>query len=589
MADAEEPVVPGPNPFVLDDSDEGTTSEGGSKDGGAEDEVTSPQEEEIALAQSLPSPAQSPAPAPAPAPPPTRTTSGSPAPMYLPRLTAPSMFLPIPNTDPLSSLLTKYVTPERRPRRDVAGEYTGRDVHEMVMSNSWRALAKMARDRIVASDPEDLARILDLWSLRLSSLARLRLTNQASAECTNLFAVLNAVPPSSVPGSFPGSGSLPPSIPLPSSPAPPASLPLSPAGLGGLAQLPSTPGQKSSALPSATAPRTVGAGANELTHPFELTVLHARVHYWAGDTLGYVDALSGILGRCKERAREEGRVVMQRRREREETRKGGEARKEKVESDKDGQEDSKDDAETADESQEDEDDDDEGEEEEGEDEEVEEEQDDEILIAAEANLSMWLERAARVCLILASQLVEMKDYQAAITLLDPLCTHRAPPTFLPTPSPALHSALGRVYLLSGNLQKASEHFEVIASSGDEASKEMVTMNKALLSAAVGDWARAEEALSEVVGDEPGNITALNNLSVVLLSQGRIKEGIELLESALKASPSSVVVAEPFLFNLSTLYELRSATALEKKRDLLIEVAKWSGDGLKTTCLKMPSN
>ena len=80
----------------------------------------------------------------------------------------------------------------------------------------------------------------------------------------------------------------------------------------------------------------------------------------------------------------------------------------------------------------------------------------------------------------------------------------------------------------------------------------------------------------------------------------------MLETALKTSPATVVVAEPFLFNLcmfffapsieqsltsnaATLYELRSATAVDKKRDLLIEVAKWSGDGLKTTCLKMPSN
>lgn len=65
------------------------------------------------------------------------------------------------------------------------------------------------------------------------------------------------------------------------------------------------------------------------------------------------------------------------------------------------------------------------------------------------------------------------------------------------------------------------------------------------------------------------------------------------------------MAEPFLFNLctliqyrnltdmligftATLYELRSAIAVDKKRDLLIEVAKWGGDGLRTTCLKMPS-
>jgi len=62
-----------------------------------------------------------------------------------------------------------------------------------------------------------------------------------------------------------------------------------------------------------------------------------------------------------------------------------------------------------------------------------------------------------------------------------------------------------------------------------------------------------------------------------------------MERALKSSPSTVVVAEPFLFNLSTLYELRSAAGLEKKKDLLIEVAKWSGDGLKIGCLKMPTN
>ena len=72
------------------------------------------------------------------------------------------------------------------------------------------------------------------------------------------------------------------------------------------------------------------------------------------------------------------------------------------------------------------------------------------------------------------------------------------------------------------------------------------------------------------------------------------------------------MAEPFLFNLCaglnslfylfalpehgvprlftiTLYELRSSIAADKKHELLIEVTKWSGDGLRTTCLKMPTN
>jgi len=80
--------------------------------------------------------------------------------------------------------------------------------------------------------------------------------------------------------------------------------------------------------------------------------------------------------------------------------------------------------------------------------------------------------------------------------------------------------------------------------------------------------------------------AVNNLAVALLGQGKLKEGIEVLEAALETSPSTLAMAEPFLFNLSTLYELRSSIAADKKRELLIEVAKWSGDGLRTTCLKM---
>jgi trafficking protein particle complex subunit 12 len=99
------------------------------------------------------------------------------------------------------------------------------------------------------------------------------------------------------------------------------------------------------------------------------------------------------------------------------------------------------------------------------------------------------------------------------------------------------------------------------------------------------------------------------LAVALLGQGKLKDGIEVLETALEASPSTLAMAEPFLFNLcefafflfwlktltlsvfcskATLYELRSSIAADKKRELLIEVAKWSGDGLRTTCLKMPS-
>ena len=37
--------------------------------------------------------------------------------------------------------------------------------------------------------------------------------------------------------------------------------------------------------------------------PFELDVLHAKLKYWAGDHLAYLDALAALLRRCKAEAR----------------------------------------------------------------------------------------------------------------------------------------------------------------------------------------------------------------------------------------------------------------------------------------------
>lgn len=155
-------------------------------------------------------------------------------------------------------------------------------------------------------------------------------------------------------------------------------------------------------------------GAHELVHPFELTVFHARVHYWSGDPLGYVDALSRILARCKASAREEGRIVAQRRELGKVVRaRGGDVesstRSEQASEDKDDVDDDEDDEDEAEDENEDGDGGKEHTEEstESEVQDEEREEPDDVLVAAEANLSMWLERIARVCLILASQMIEM--------------------------------------------------------------------------------------------------------------------------------------------------------------------------------------
>ncbi|KAF8515069.1 hypothetical protein JB92DRAFT_2916098 [Gautieria morchelliformis] len=367
--------------------------------------------------------------------------------LYLPGLVVPGLFLPIPNTDPLSTLMTKYVPdPNRRISRDISGEWKTKDFHNLVMSNHWRALAQMARDRIVNAPANDLEHILGLWYLRLNCLARLRLFNQTSAECSNLFAVLNNV----------------------------------------------------------ESPQARAHLFDEVL-PFELEIMHARLKYWAGDHLGYLDALSPLLRKCKVRAR---------------------------------------------------------------------------AATESATAAMWTERGTRVSLTIASQLVEMRDFGAAARFLEPLCQRGEG-------SPALRSAIARIYLQGGHLGAASQHLAAVEAdpSADDITKDM---NRAVESAAYGHWDMAIQALERVLRVDPDDALAANNLAVALLSSGKLEGGIRVMESALRANPIAVTATEPWIFNLSTLYELRSTTTWEKKRDLLIDVAKWSGDGLKTSCLKLPA-
>ncbi|KAJ7066551.1 hypothetical protein C8F01DRAFT_1248551 [Mycena amicta] len=447
-----EPQVP--DPFLIDDEDTSDEEENAVT---RTESQTMEEVVEVVLSAADAPPLASPFPnrnKEVPRPPPDSDTDEEDGPeLYLPGLVVPTMFLPLPNTDPLTTLLNKYIhPPEKRPTRDLSGEWQRADFDALVMSNSWRALARMARDRIVTSDPEDLALVLGLWYLRLSSLSRLRLFNQTTAECTNLFALLNGIEPAAT-----------------------------------------------------------RQWLFDRVLPFELEIMNARLKYWAGDHMGYLDALYALLRKCKTRSRRAGGDV--------------------------------------------------------------------------SVVAMWKERGARVCLIMASQLVEMKDYAAATKLLEPLCEQQED-----SDPPTLRSAIARIYLQCGNLTKAAHHFEIAAAAAVSLeSRAMVEMNAALMAAAEGDWVQVTEILQGKPFEEgPEQFVAVNNLCVALLSQGKLKEGIAVMERALKDSPQSVVIAEPYLFNLSTLYELRSATAIENKRNLLIEVAKWSGDGLKTTCLKMPT-
>lgn len=75
----------------------------------------------------------------------------------------------------------------------------------------------------------------------------------------------------------------------------------------------------------------------------------------------------------------------------------------------------------------------------------------------------------------------------------------------------------------------------------------------MLASAEGDWSKAEELLKLELQQDEENWINTNNLAVALLNQGKLKEGIRVLEHALKTAPGRVVTVEPFLFNLCEHY------------------------------------
>jgi hypothetical protein len=93
----------------------------------------------------------------------------------------------------------------------------------------------------------------------------------------------------------------------------------------------------------------------------------------------------------------------------------------------------------------------------------------------------------------------VQDFTAATKLLEPLFTQRTGQQ----PSPAIQSAVGRIYLQSGYLTKAAMHFAAVESDAS-ALQTLKDMNAALLACAEGNWLRADELLRSLVQAEPDN-------------------------------------------------------------------------------------
>nr|XP_019530015.2 trafficking protein particle complex subunit 12 [Aedes albopictus] len=157
---------------------------------------------------------------------------------------------------------------------------------------------------------------------------------------------------------------------------------------------------------------------------------------------------------------------------------------------------------------------------------------------------------------------------------------------------SLLSAWGRIRLQCGDIYGAEKKFSEakrLREGGDQTLQPDLRdlVDRGLLAVAQNDFQSAFDLFQKASALEPTNTMLYNNMGVCLLYSGKLKEAIKLFESAVQRNPKQAL-NESLLINLSTLYELESNNAKDKKIGLLKMVNKHRADlsvGLDV-CLKL---
>jgi len=198
-------------------------------------------------------------------------------------------------------------------------------------------------------------------------------------------------------------------------------------------------------------------------------------------------------------------------------------------------------------------------------------------------VSRWRSRERQVLRALVNCSLSGGDYESAVKCLDMLAEVEEE-----SKQATLMSAYGRLYLQLGNLVLADTFFTKAAklrSEGREGELEGL-LDSGFLAVGQGQFDVALERFQAAVGLSSGGCTAAitNNIAVCLLYVGKLKEGLQLLESNITSDQGNMQ-ASPLL-NLCTLYELESSYASQKKIGMLGLVSQYCSDSFNTSSLKL---
>jgi tetratricopeptide (TPR) repeat protein len=232
-------------------------------------------------------------------------------------------------------------------------------------------------------------------------------------------------------------------------------------------------------------------------------------------------------------------------------------------------------------------------------------------------LSMWRRREDRLQLSICARLLEQGEYVCAAEQLSQL-SQRHPANAV------LEAARGRVLLQLGAVHAATKAFsrcqkllEVVhgvhvasgggdgedggdaaadksTSSGtptppDSSSTQAHTllhMNRAYLALSAQQYPVAADCFDRVLQRDADNLVAANNRAVCWLFTCELGRAIQSLEQVVRRDPARNL-NNTLVFNLCTLYDLRSENAVRDKKQLMQLAARYGSDAFDPSVLKLP--
>lgn len=172
----------------------------------------------------------------------------------------------------------------------------------------------------------------------------------------------------------------------------------------------------------------------------------------------------------------------------------------------------------------------------------------------EASMRVWSERLKDVGLKVADTLVEIGEFETAARHLDTLAN---------VDEDVINSRKALLSIRVGDLASAKTSLGKVAPG---LSKDIYT---ALLQTAAGDFSKAVDEWRALAENHPDNELLAQNLSACLLYTGRITEARSIFESIAR----DTTVFPVLLFNLSTVYELCTERAVQRKAGLSQRLAQ----------------